>query len=414
MKKYKKKNKCRNCNSSNIKQILNLGNLAFTGKFLEKGNLVPKTPLELAMCSQCKLVQLIHDYDNNYIYGYDYGYQSNINSIMKNHLIKIVNTINRKFKIKKNDIFIDIGSNDGTLLNHKILKKCITVGFDPIIKRLKKNYKNINFKINKFFNFKNFKKFKIGNEKFITAIAMFYDLKDPNNFLCEIKKILDEDGVFILEQSDLRLMLKKNSFDTICHEHLEYYSIKIIKEMLEKNNLKIFDHEYNESNGGSSRFYICHKENYRHKITIKLKKAIDLENKSKIDNIDTLKKFEKRINKLKKTILHIINIYKKKGPIHGYGASTKGNVLLQYFKLDRKTIKCIADRNPFKWGKYTPGTNIKIISEKTSRLQKPKLYIVLPWHFKNEIIKREKIFLKNKGTLFFPLPKCEIIKMDKK
>ena len=112
--------------------------------------------------------------------------------------------------------------------------------------------------------------------------------------------------------------------------------------------------------------------------------------------------------------LHIINIYKKKGLIHGYGASTKGNVLLQYFKLDRKTIKCIADRNPFKWGKYTPGTNIKIISEKTSRLQKPKLYIVLPWHFKNEIIKREKIFLKNKGTLFFPLPKCEIIKMDKK
>ena len=294
MKKYKKRNKCRNCNSSNIIQILNLGNLAFTGKFLEKGNSVPKTPLKLAMCSQCKLVQLSHDYDNNYIYGYDYGYQSNINSIMKNHLKEIVNTINRKFKIKKNDIFIDIGSNDGTLLNHKILKKCITVGFDPIIKRLKKNYKNINFKIDKFFNLKNFKKFKIGKAKFITAIAMFYDLNDPNNFLYEIKKILDEDGVFILEQSDLRLMLKQNSFDTICQEHLEYFSIKIIKEMLEKNNLKIFDHEYNESNGGSSRFYICHKENYKHKITIGLKKAIDLESKSKINNINTLKKFEKK------------------------------------------------------------------------------------------------------------------------
>ena len=409
MKKCKKINKCRNCNSSNIVQILDLGNLAYTGKFVKRGNMVPKTPLKLAMCSNCKLVQLSHDYDNSYMYGYDYGYQSNINSTMKNHLLKIVSSINRKFQIKKNDIFVDIGSNDGTLLNHKTLKKCITVGFDPIIKRLKKNYKNINFKIDKFFNFKNFKKFKINKAKFITAIAMFYDLKDPNNFLSEIKKVLDEDGVFILEQSDLRLMLNRNSFDTICHEHLEYYSIKIIKEMLEKNNLKIFDHEYNESNGGSSRFYICHKENSKYKITTKLKKAIDLENKSKINNIKTLKKFEKKINKLKKKIIHIIKEYKKKGSVHGYGASTKGNVLLQYFKLDGKTINCIADRNPFKWGKYTPGTNIKIISEKTSRLQKPILYIVLPWHFKNEIIKREKIFLKNKGSLFFPLPKCEII-----
>ena len=218
------------------------------------------------------------------------------------------------------------------------MNKCITVGFDPIIKRLKKNYKNINFKIDKFFNFKNFKKFKINNAKFITAIAMFYDLKKPNNFLCEIKKVLNKDGIFILEQSDLRLMLKQNSFDTICHEHLEYYSIKIIIEMSEKNGLKVFDHEYNESNGGSSRFYICHKENYRYKKTIILKKAIHLENKSKIDNIKTLKRFAKKINKLKKKILHVINTYKKKGLIHGYGASTKGNVLLQYFKVDKTSV----------------------------------------------------------------------------
>ena len=298
MKKCKKINKCRNCNSSNIVQILDLGNLAYTGKFVKRGNMVPKTPLKLAMCSNCKLVQLSHDYDNSYMYGYDYGYQSNINSTMKNHLLKIVSSINRKFQIKKNDIFVDIGSNDGTLLNHKTLKKCITVGFDPIIKRLKKNYKNINFKIDKFFNFRNFKKFKINKAKFITAIAMFYDLKDPNNFLSEIKKVLDENGVFVLEQSDLRLMLNRNSFDTICHENLEYYSIKIIKEMLENNDLKIFDHEYNESNGGSSRFYICHKENYKYKITTRLKKAIDLENKSKINTIKTLKNFYKHNIKL--------------------------------------------------------------------------------------------------------------------
>ena len=410
MKRCKKINKCRNCNSPNLVKILDLGNLAYTGKFVKNGTAVQKTPLKIAMCSNCNLVQLNHEYDNSYMYGYDYGYQSNINSTMKNHLLSIVNTINKKFKIKKKDIFVDIGSNDGTLLNHKTLDKCITVGFDPIIKGLKKNYKNIDFKIDKFFNFKNFKKFKINKAKFITAIAMFYDLKDPNNFLSEIKKVLNKNGIFILEQSDLRLMLKQNSFDTICHEHLEYYSIKIIIEMLEKNGLKAFDHEYNESNGGSSRFYICHKENNKYKKTVRLKNAIDLEKKSKINSIKTLKKFEKKINKLKKKILHVVNTYKKKGPIHGYGASTKGNVLLQYFKIDKNTMSCIADRNPFKWGKCTPGTNIKIISEKTSRLQKPKLYMVLPWHFKKEIIKREKNFLKNNGALFFPLPNCEIIK----
>ena len=408
---YKKIKKCRICKSKNLQIVLNLGSQALTGKFPKSSKKkILKTPLSISICKHCKFVQLTHNFDNTYLYNFEYGYESGINSTMKNHLSKIAQKVSKIKKLTKKSVVVDIASNDGTLLN-SYNKNIVKVGIDPILNRFKKNYKNIKYKIPDFFSYNKFKNLKLKKKAdVITAFAVFYDISNPNDFLSDIKKCLDEKGIFVIEQSNLAHMINLNSFDTICQEHLGYYSTNVIKTLLERNKLKIFDHEYNESNGGSSRFYICHKENYRYKKTIILKKAIHLENKSKIDNIKTLKRFGKKINKLKKKILHVINTYKKKGLIHGYGASTKGNVLLQYFKVDKKTIDCIADRNPFKWGKCTPGTNIKIISEKTSRLQKPKLYIVLPWHFKKEIIKREKNFLKNKGTLFFPLPKCVIIR----
>ena len=207
---------------------------------------------------------------------------------------------------------------------------------------------------------------------------MFYDLENPNKFLTDIKKILHKDGIFLMEHADLLSIIKNNIFDTFCHEHLEYYSTKNIVEMVKKNGMRVFKHSYNNVNGGSSQYFICH-ENSKFKSSISVLKALNKEKNAKINNKNNLKKFFERIENNKIKLNKIINRIKKKGGIiHGYGASTKGNVLLQYFNLDNSRISYIAERNPFKYNKYTPGTKIKIISENYSRKISPDYYL---WYY---------------------------------
>ena len=409
---YKKITKCRICKSVKLKGVLDLGNQAFTGKFpLSKTRNIEKSPLSISLCLKCKFVQLSHNFKSSYLYNLEYGYESGINSTMKNHLSKITKKVAKLKKLTKNSMVVDIASNDGTLLN-SYNKNVIKVGIDPILNRFKKNYLNIDHKIPDFFSYKNFRKLNLNKKAdVITAFAVFYDINDPNKFLSDIKKCLDNQGIFIIEQSNLAHMIRLNSFDTICQEHLGYYSTQVIQKLLKINKLKIFDHEYNESNGGSSRYYITHNENDNITINKKnINKALNFEKKFKLDKIDTYLAFEKKIQKIKevcnKKIAAILNL---KQTIHGYGASTKGNVILQYFNIDNKQINFISDRNPFKYNRYTPGTKIKIISEKKSRDLKPNYYFVLPWHFKKEVLKRE-IKIRKKNTKFiFPLPKFSII-----
>ena len=409
---YKKIIQCRICKSSKIKKVLDLGNQAFTGKFpSSKNKNVRKSPLSISICLKCKFVQLTHNFKSSYLYNLEYGYESGINSTMKNHLSKVTQKITKLKKLTKNNIVIDIASNDGTLLN-SYNKDVIKIGIDPILNRFKNNYSKVNFTISDFFSYKNFKKLNLSKKAdVITAFAVFYDIREPNKFLSDIKKSLDDNGIFVIEQSNLAHMIRLNSFDTICQEHLGYYSTNVVKKLLEKNKLKIFNHEYNDSNGGSSRYYITHKENKNILINKKnIIKALNYEKKFKLDKVDTYLKFEKKIQKIKETcnrkINSILNLNQK---IHGYGASTKGNVILQYFDIDNKKIDFISDRNPFKNNRYTPGTRIKIISEKKSRSLKPNYYFVLPWHFKKEILNRE-IKIRRKNTKFiFPLPKFKII-----
>ncbi len=224
-----------------------------------------------------------------------------------------------------------------------------------------------------------------------------------------IKKILDDKGVFVLEHVDLYYIIKNNIFDTICHEHLVFYSSKIIIEIMKNNGLKVFNHEYNEINGGSSRYYICHsKTNF--KVSKNINKVLLRENLQGIELKKTYKLFfTKILNEKIKLIKLIKKIKNEKQDIHGYGASTKGNVLLQFYNINNKVVNYIADRNPLKWNSFTPGTRIKIISESQSRKIKPHFYLVLPWHFKNEILIREKN-IRKKGTKFiFPLPKVRVV-----
>ena len=401
---------CRSCKSRKIVNLFTLGKIRFTGKFPKFKEKIPHGELNLTMCKVCKLVQLKDIFNMSYLYNKDYGYRTGINATMSEHVKSVVKKISKISKLKNGDNVLDIASNDGTLLKN-YNNKVITWGIDPILIKFSKEYKKINYKISNFFNYKLVLKKNIKVKfKIITALSVFYDLKNPNTFLNGIKKLLHYNGIFYLEFQDLMMIIKHNMFDTICHEHLEYYSVTFINKLLKEHDLRIFDHSYNDINGGSSAYLICHNTaRYKTKKN-KINQILLKEKKFGIEKISTYKKFKKRIDLMKKKLnLKIKKIVKNKKIIHGYAASTKGNVLLQYYKLDNKKIKFISDRNPKKTNLYTPGSNIRIISEAESRKLNPDYYLVLAWHFKKEILLREKMIRKMGTKFIFPLPNIEII-----
>jgi len=398
---------CINCNYHKSKSLINFGKISFTGKFPKKNQNIKKAPINLVMCKNCKLVQLKDKFNQSYLFNNDYGYRTGINETMRSHVKDIVKTASSLVKLKRNDYVLDIASNDATLLNF-YPRTVIKFGIDPIINKYIKEYKKINFFVANFFSKKNIQKLTYKKFKIITALAVFYDLHKPNNFLNDIENILEDNGILILEFTDLYSIFKKNMFDAFCHEHIGYYSTKILNEICQKNNLRIFDLSQNEINGCTTTFFIC-KKNALFKQKNTLKKLLKKEKIKKLDNIKTYQNFFYSIKKLQKNLnLKLNEIKKKNKTIHGYGASTKGNVLLQYFKISNKTVSFIAERNSLKFGLYTPGSKIKIISEADSRKLNPDYFLVLPWHFKDEILKREKKLISHGTKFIFPLPKLEI------
>lgn len=402
---------CRNCRSKHLENLFSLGNLCYSGFFptSNKSN-VEKKKLTLVKCKKCNLVQLQEKFKPKKLYNMSYGYRTGINQTMTTHVEQIVKKNMKLTELKEGDYVLDIASNDGTLLNF-YPKNIYTCGCDPILNKFKKYYKNINYKISNFFSYSAITN-AIGKSpkfKIITAIAVFYDLENPNKFLKDICKLLEDDGIFVLEIADLYQIIKNTMFDTICHEHTEYYSCEVILSMILKNNLRVFNIENNLSNGGSARFYICKKESKYKKNAKQIEKIIKKEKKMKLASLEVYRKFFIKIHIVKKNLLKKLSYLKlKKKKIFGYGASTKGNILLEYFGINNQVIDFIADRNPEKKGKFTPSSKIPIISEARARSLNPDYYLVLPWHFKKEILIREKKQIR-KGTKFiFPLPNIKI------
>ena len=410
--------KCRVCGSKKIIDIISLGNQYLTNFVDSEKEKWPKGPLDIVLCDRksggCGLLQLKHTTPLDLLYK-KYWYVSGINQTMKDALSDIAQKTEKIAKLKKGDIVIDIGSNDSTLLRSYRIKGLLTIGFEPAGNLMEMAKLGVSKIFNNFFNYKDFKK-KYGRKKAkaITAIAMFYDLDDPNSFIEDIVNCLDKNGLFIIQMNYLPLMIKNMAFDNISHEHLEYYSLKTLEYLLNKHGLEVFDAEINNVNGGSIRTYIKFKGS---RLTAsesgadkRLRKIKDHEKNMGLETINIYKEFAKRINEIKIKTIRFIKKEKTKGKsIYIYGASTRGNVLLQAFGLSKKEIKAAADRNPMKWGKKMIGSWIPIISEEQARKEKPDYFFVLPWQFLEEFLKRENYFLNSGGKFIVSCPNFKII-----
>jgi len=397
--------KCKNCKRNFLKKIVKIGKQPLSGFFhSKKEKKLPKYSLDLYKCSNCELVQLNNSANIKKMYGTHYGYKTSVSNMMLLHLKEKVNRFKKNKIIKKGNNILDIGSNDASFL--KLLGKNYNLyGIDPSAKKFKKEYKGMKL-ITNFFSKKNIQKhLKNRDIKFdlISSFAIFYDVEDPNLFCQDIEMLLSDNGTWVCEFSYLPLMLKNLTFDQICHEHIMYYTFGVFEKILLNNNLRVINIKLNEINGGSIEVIIAKNKSKRTRNTALIKK---MRNDEK--NISN-KSFHNFSNRVKKVKNDLVSFIEKNHPIAGYGASTKGNIVLNYCNINSNQMSYICDANNQKFGKYTPGTNIKIVSKEKMRELKPKYLLVLIWSFRSEIIKQELNYIKNGGNLIFHLPKFHII-----
>jgi SAM-dependent methyltransferase len=413
-----KRKTCRVCKSSSLHTVIDLGEQHLQGSFSRSGELSAQRKLSMSLVrcnpmedeNACGLLQAAHTVPPEIMYR-TYWYRSGTNKTMRDHLSGLCD--DAVSKIVSPDTVLDIGCNDGTLMNYflaKGLKKDRVWGIDP--SNITGEQQNPNV-VNDFFpSVAADAKFKSAGDGFdiITAVAMFYDLEDPVCFANAVGSWLTNRGVFVFEMSYLPAMLRQNSYDTICHEHLEYYSLAAIERIMSGAGMKVFDVSENDINGGSIRVFAA-SENSRERVVSQA--VIDMRQQEfelKLEMDEPYHDFQKRADLHRKDLLRLLKKLRDEGKtIHAYGASTKGNTILQWCGIDSSLVSCAADRNSDKWGTRTPGTNIPIVSEHESRKAVPDYYLVLPWHFKTEFLDREKAMMQAGTRFIFPLPTIQIV-----
>lgn len=396
---------CRVCGGS-LRNVLSLGELHLSA-FVDPGVTTPKYPLTLALCSHCKLVQLRHTTPAEELYE-QYWYRSGTNASMTRELEGIARVAERELTF--DDVALDIGCNDGTLLR-AYKAGVFTVGFEPAKNLVSFAQEDVNLVVNEFFSAGAwFARMGPTKAKVITSIAMFYDLDDPNAFVADVGEVLKDDGLWIIQMADLKSMLDRTMWDNICHEHLEYYSLIALDFLLHHHGLYVEHLEHNDVNGGSTRYYV-RKDGHGLSESSAVTEARRLERAAGLDKPGTYEAFAARVRAetwlLTEFVAEQVAAGKK---VYVYGASTKGNTLLQYAGLDHALITAAAERNPYKWGKVTVGTNIPIISEQEARAAKPGYFLVLPWHFLDEFVERESEYLAGGGAFVVPLPAFRVVR----
>lgn len=409
---FKKIEHCRVSGDKNLISVLHLGDQTLTGVFpISDTEHITIAPLELVWCPSSGLLQLNHSCNFSEMYGDNYGYRSGLNQSMVDHLTQKINYLARLVKLENGNTVLDIGSNDCTLLKAYSNENLERIGIDPTGKKFSSFYpKNITL-ISDYFSADNF--FSATNQlaKIVTSIAMFYDLENPIHFAQEISSILANDGIWHFEQSYMPVMIRLNTYDTICHEHLEYYSLSVIMKILDVSDLKPITVSLNNVNGGSFAITATKKNNSTFKPDLALIEwLLELEDSMGFSTIKPYQLFKNQVFEHRDQLKRLINILIADGKkILGYGASTKGNVLLQLCGFSSSEILAIAEVNPEKFGRLTPGTHIPIISNEEAKKMNPDYFLVLPWHFKESILRKEKEYSARGGKFIFPFPLIEVI-----
>ncbi len=414
---YRDVERCRVCGNDELVPLLSLGVQALTGVFPRaRGERVTAGPVDLLKCaerrdgSSCGLVQLKQSYDKSEMYGSGYGYHSGLNQSMVRHLRAKAAAIQALAPLRPGDLVIDIGSNDGTLLGAYPADAGATlVGIDPTGEKFRKYYAPHVQLIPEFFSAKLVRdRFPGRRAKVVTSIAMFYDLDAPLEFIAEVRSLLADDGVWTLEQSYLPAMIEMNAYDTICHEHLEYYGARQMRWMLERSGLKVVAVERNAVNGGSFSLSVARAEAPYPEASDAFGALLKAE--EAYATPAPYRAFAAAVARHREELVALVRGEAAAGrTILGYGASTKGNVILQYCGLGEKDIPCIGEVNADKFGAFTPGTLIPIVPEAEVRARKPDSLLVLPWHFKDFIVEKESAYLRSGGKLVFPLPRLHAV-----
>lgn len=411
---YRAIDRCRICGNQTLAPVLSLGEQYLTGVFPRERDVgLTCGPLELVRCDgadACGLVQLRHTYDHGEMYGPNYGYRSSLNNSMVRHLADKVARLRTRVSLTDADLVIDIGSNDGTLLSNYPAGGPTLVGIDPTAAKFRSFYRSDIRVIPEFFSAALLDRHFPGRRaKLVTSIAMFYDLEAPQEFAAQIADVLADDGMWHFEQSYLPSMLRKTSYDTICHEHLEYYALRQIKWIADRTGLKIIDAMFNEVNGGSFAVTLAPAAAPYLEATEKIDAILAEEARMGLQAAETYGAFAERVTDHRSRLLDLLREIRASGKrVVGYGASTKGNVILQYCGLTEAEIACIAEVNPDKFGCVAPGTWIPIVSEAVAKASHPDYLLVLPWHFRENLVAREQAYLRGGGKMIFPLPAIEI------
>jgi len=406
---YKRIEQCR-AGGGDLIDVLSLGDQAMTGIFPKPGEVVPTAPLTLAWSPVSGLLQLRHTCSLPEMYGENYGYRTGLNSAMVKHVERKVYGLQRQANLSAGDIVLDIGSNDGTLLGfyRNDLRR---VGIDPTAAKFGRYYKRgIEFAAD-FFSAAKFRDV-VGNRKakVITSLAMFYDLEDPIGFAREVAECLAPDGVWHIECHYLGAALRDGCYDSVVHEHLEYYSFRSLTRILAAAGLDVRSVTMNDVNGGSMAVTCGHETKGTPVTDTFAHWLLSEETVSGIHLKQAYSHFAFRVANHRDSLRNLLERLRTDGKkVFAYGASTKGNVVLQYCGIGPDLVQAVAEVNPDKFGCVTPGTNIPIISESEARAMKPDYFLVLPWHFRAGIIEREREFLANGGKMIFPFPSIEVV-----
>lgn len=408
---FKRIEKCRIGGSSHLVSVLNLGNQALTGVF-PKSPEEPVTsgPLELVWCPESGLLQLAHSFELSEMYGENYGYRSGLNQSMVRHLTSKIRRLEKLADLRPGDVVVDIGSNDATSLKAYTVQGLRRIGIDPTGSKFSEFYPAEITLVPDFFSAQAYRRVETKQARLVTSIAMFYDLEDPVEFARQVSSILANDGIWHFEQSYLPSMLRLTSYDTVCHEHLEYYSLTVVKNIVEKAGMKLIDVQMNAVNGGSFAVTVANKGSSLKPNSAIVEWLLEQEERMGLHTPRPYREFEERVFRHRDDLTRLLRSLADDGKrVLGYGASTKGNVVLQFCGLTTREVQAVAEINPDKFGAYTPGTHIPIVSEKDARAMAPDYFLVLPWHFKDGILQREQEYLEKGGKMIFPFPEIEII-----